>query len=130
MEAPESILNGISDSLKPKAHTKPEVKTQKPTVAADLTSALLKLPEIAQSLSELETERRREVDLLGAFERIDLDVKATLGKVDSSLKQINSVVSLVQSSQTRLNLMEAKQARMIERVDGVLSELERFLKQL
>jgi len=63
------------------------------------------------------------------------DMKNMMPQVTSNLRKIDAVQGelrqQIQKQITgRLNLLEAKQRHMIERVDSVLEELERVLRQM
>jgi hypothetical protein len=118
----DKTLEDIEESLKPKS--KPQTTPQPmPLVAFDFS-------EISSQLKQLVAEKNRSNDMLQMFTQIDFDVKALVAKTDSNLKESRQILSRVDARLKVVDSLEAKWNLLLERVSGVLNELERVLRQM
>ena len=124
----DKTLSELRKSLEPKpvGHA-PKLQTHS---TVDIAQALLKLPNLADSLEKLIAEKRHETDLLTAFTRIDFDVKTLADKTDQNLREIAEVKVYVVQRLKAMDSLEAKWSLLIERVSDVCYELERVLKRM
>lgn len=124
----EQELQLIQQSLEePEAPTKPVVKGE--ASAADFTQALITLPKILPLLKTLIDEQHKENNYISILTQIDTDMELLTNKISSNL---DTTLTLQKDVKTRLdsfNLLEAKYTLMIERVNNVLSQLEKYLEK-
>jgi len=128
----EEELSRIQESLKPKPHVRriPVEAKSADAKAVDVTTALLKLPLILVELSKLTREKQREVDAVEMLQDLELTVQKQLGAVEANLKATQIVDARLKRRVDSLDVVEAKWNLVIGRVNSVLDELERVLKQL
>lgn len=131
MESSERILKNMSKTLqKPTkkvtngdyAKFKAKIDALK-QLDAPLVTLLLTCDEI---ISYIDQQRREEI----VTTQLAVDMKSLTAGLNANLKKIDSVQSGLQERINRFDLLEAKYSRMITRVNSVLDELERVLKQM
>ncbi|MDH5786982.1 MAG: hypothetical protein OEZ40_01640 [Candidatus Bathyarchaeota archaeon] len=136
MTTPEGILKKISDTLeKPvKKPTKPDYVAFRAKVDAlkQLDPSLFTLFRMCDEILVYIDKQQRDQTLLDSFAS---DVKSLTARLDLNLKKIDGVQAELREQiqkqvSSRLDVFEAKQRLMIKRVDGVLQELERVLRQM
>lgn len=131
MNKAECVLKEISNSLKPEP--KPEKKVDYKAFKARvdglkyLDKTLVTLFKLCnETITFIEQDRQNRQVLVG----VASDVKHLNRRVELNLKKVDSVQRGLQQKIDGFTLLEAKYQRMITRVNGVLSELERVLKQM
>lgn len=131
MENPEVILKNMSKTLQ-----KPTEKVAK----VDYASFRLKIDALKQLDPSLVTLFRMCDEIIVYIDQqrrdeavttqLAADMKSLTAGLNANLKRIDSVQAGLQERINRFDLLEAKYSRMITRVNGVLEELERVLKQM
>jgi len=129
LTSPETILKEISSSL--------QSSEKKPS--KDYTAFRARIDSLKQLDPSLVTLFRVCDEILAYIDRnpqehkvlesVASDMKSLNSKVSSNLKKIDSVQNGLSERIKRFDLLEAKYSRMITRVNGVLDELERVLRQ-
>lgn len=131
METPEVILNKMSKTLQ---------KPKKKVANADYASFRAKLDALKQLDPSLVTlfrtcdaittyiEQQRQEEAVTT--QLAVDMKSLTTKTNANLKKIDSVQAGLTERINRFDLLEAKYSRMITRVNSVLEELERVLRQM
>lgn len=117
----KQTLENISQSLKPNVTGEPSQPT--PIVAFDFS-------EISRQLKQLLDENKRKNDMLETFSRIDLDITALSDQSSRNLKKIGEISRQLDARLKALDSQEAKWNLIIQRVNSVLDELERVLRQM
>jgi hypothetical protein len=131
MENPEAVLKEISSTLK---------KPVKKVAHVDYIGFRAKVDALKQLDPSLVTLFRLCDEILGyidqyprsqqTLEHIASDLKALTLKTAVNLKRIDGVQNGLSERIRRFDLLEVKYTRMITRVNDVLGELERVLKQM
>jgi len=123
----DQTLKALRKSLEPKP--KPEPSKIKPSEkAVTIADALLKIPELTKQLRLLSEQKKREVDNIKLITQLDFDIKMLTNQTNTNLAQINKLTKQVTTRIEQFNLIEQKWNNLINRVDDVLQELERILK--
>lgn len=132
MTTPESVLEKISSSLessstKKAAHIDYAVFKAKVDALKQLDPSLVTLFRLCDEILVYIDKQQRDPELLKG---VAADMKTLTKQVTLNLKNIDAVQEGLQKRINQFSLLEAKYTRMIARVNGVLDELERVLKQM
>ena len=124
------VLEDIQKSLEAKPVEAVDTPSPKPASTPDFLGVLQLLPEIDASLKEFLAEQKRGNDYILILTQIDGDIKTLAGKVEADLTETLAIRGQVANRLKQMDSLEAKWSLLIQRVDSVLSELERTLKHL
>ena len=131
MPTPEVILKDMSKTLQ---------KPTKKTADTDHAKFRAKIDALKQLDPSLVTLFRMCDEIIAYIDQqrqgeavttqLAVDMESLTTGLNVNLKKIDSVQAGLQERINRFDLLEAKYSRMITRVNGVLEELERVLKQM
>lgn len=132
MSTPESVLKKLSVSLESTSKKKvPHVDYAAFKVKVDalkqLDPSLVTLFRLCDAILVYVDKEQRNPELLKG---VAADMKTLTTGLSLNLKKIDSVQTGLQQRISRFDLLEAKYTRMVTRVNGVLDELERVLRQM
>jgi DNA repair ATPase RecN len=123
-------LRQMEMSLNPIHLAEPKQKPRQPkSSAADLTEALLKLPEITSKLDLLLREIKTSTDALITIKSLDFSIRQLIAKLDGNVDLLHDLRVNVDKRVKALDAAEAKYKRLIENIDAVLPELEKLLSR-
>lgn len=110
-----------------------EVTTPNPTPKqekAAVTDALMQIPKLVKALETFETTKRQELDTIKIVVQHDLNIQKALDQSTKNLTKIDELTKLLQVRINQFDQTEAVYKATIKRINNVLDELERVLKQL
>lgn len=127
----EQQLTEMRQALhKPPTPSSTAVGQQKQAASAvDFTQAIMELPKILPLLKTLVDEKQKENFYAQNLTRLDVDMRQMVNKVNANIESITSLQHDVKTRIDNFTLLEAKYTRMIERVNNVLSQLEKYLEK-
>ena len=123
-------LREIEKSLNTVKPAEPPAVVKSEDSAASLTEALLKLPEVSRRLNCLLQEQQRQTDAVEVLTKLEFDVKQSLAASKSNLAATKALSGVVQERLRFIDATDAKFQRLIARVNAVLDDLDRVLKNL
>lgn len=131
MEQSELALKKMSQTLRKPAErpakTDYESFRAKMDALKELDPSLVTLFRMCDEITVyLERERQKE----NVVRQVAADMKALTDGLHANLRRIDTVQAGLQERINRFGLLEAKYSRMITRVNSVLDELERVLRQM
>lgn len=129
----EARLKEMSESLEsstPKTQTRYDALKVKNFLLQKAVPALFEGISICDDLVSYLDRNPQERELLVKFDSVAVDIKGLATKFDGNLRKIEGVQQGLQERISRFDLLEAKYKHMIDRVDAVLDELSRVLKQM
>lgn len=132
MTTPESVLKKMVSSLEVSSKKKVDhvdyaMFKAKVDALKQLDPSLVTLFRLCDAILVYVDKQQRNPELLKG---VVADMKTLTNRVTLNLKRIDVVQEGLQQRINRFSLLEAKYTRMVARVNGVLDELERVLRQM